>query len=150
MPADALDLTTLSHPFRYRVLRDPEGRPMIPGKLGRLETHDGATLAVYTDRPRLFTRLWAVPGVRRWQVGDREGRGLVPVNRLPGRHPDPGPQEASSDIRGSPREGFSPHVERLQPARSPSSVISCLLVGSGRRSPWKGRRVWRPGPWEAQ
>ena len=52
---------------------------MIPGKLGHLEWHDGQTLAVYSNRPRVFTRLWAVPGVRRWQVGDQEARSLIPV-----------------------------------------------------------------------
>ena len=55
---------------------------MIPGRYGRLEWHDGTALAVYTDRPRVFACLWAVPGVRRWQVGDREVRGLVPVEGL--------------------------------------------------------------------
>jgi hypothetical protein len=28
------------------------------------DRHDGTALAVYTGRPRLFARLWAVPGVR--------------------------------------------------------------------------------------
>ena len=55
---------------------------MIPGKLGRLEYHDRVGLAVYSDRPRVFARLWAVPGVRRWQVGDQEARALVPADRL--------------------------------------------------------------------
>jgi hypothetical protein len=27
---------------------------------------------------RVFTGLWAIPGVRRWQVRDREVRGVVP------------------------------------------------------------------------
>ena len=31
-------------------------------------------LAVYTDRPRLFEKLWAIPGVRRHQTGDHEMR----------------------------------------------------------------------------
>jgi hypothetical protein len=73
----------LAAPHRYRVTLDPEGWPVIPGKLGRLEYHDEAELAVYSDRPRVFARLWAVPGVRRWQVGDQEARGLVPVSALP-------------------------------------------------------------------
>jgi hypothetical protein len=73
----------LAAPRRLRVIRDSEGWPAIPGKLGRLEWHDDAELAVYTDRPRLFPRLWAVPGVRRWQVGDHEARGVLPVAALP-------------------------------------------------------------------
>jgi hypothetical protein len=56
---------------------------VIPGKLGRLEYHDGRELAVYSDRPRVFARLWAVPGIRRWQVGDKEVRALVPSASLP-------------------------------------------------------------------
>ena len=76
-------LAALAAPYRYRVRLDAEGWPMIPGRYGRLEWHDGRELAVYTDRPRLFARLWAVSGVRRWQVGDREARGLFPVQALP-------------------------------------------------------------------
>jgi len=70
-------------PHRFRVIRDVEGYPIIPGKLGRLEYHDGAELAVYSDRPRVFARLWALPGVRPWQVGDQEVRGLLPGEALP-------------------------------------------------------------------
>jgi hypothetical protein len=76
-------LKQLAAPYRYRVTLDAEGWPMIPGKLGRIEWHDGRTLAVHTDRPRLFARLWAVAGLRRWQVGDQEARGLVPLEALP-------------------------------------------------------------------
>jgi hypothetical protein len=61
---------------------DAEGWPVIPGKLGRLEWHDGHALAVYSGRPHVFARLSAVPGIRRWQVGDQEVRGLVPVEGL--------------------------------------------------------------------
>jgi hypothetical protein len=76
-------LQALAASFRYRVVQDAEGWPVIPGRYGRLEWHDGETLAVYSDRPRVFARLWAVPGIRRWQVGDREARALVPVDALP-------------------------------------------------------------------
>jgi hypothetical protein len=78
-----LDLTALARPFRYRVVSDPERRPVIPGRLGQIEQHDGQSLAVYTTRPRLFAHLWALPGVQRWQVGDQEVRGLVPSHALP-------------------------------------------------------------------
>ena len=56
--------------------------PGHSSRYGRLEWHDGARLAVYSDRPRLFARLWAAPGVRRWQVGDQEMRALFPVEAL--------------------------------------------------------------------
>ena len=77
MPPDQFDLTALAQPFRYRVVRDAEELPVIPGRLGQIEPHDGQRLAVYTARPRIFARLWAIPGVRRWQVGDQEARALV-------------------------------------------------------------------------
>jgi hypothetical protein len=66
---------------KYRVDRDAEGFPVIPGKLGRIEWHDpdGRELAVYTDRPRLFARLLAIPGVRRHQTGDQELRAIFPT-----------------------------------------------------------------------
>jgi hypothetical protein len=58
---------------------------VIPGRLGRIEWHDpdGRELAVYTDRPRLFPRLLALPGIRRHQTGDQELRALLPVEALP-------------------------------------------------------------------
>src|SRR5262245_12148322 len=72
MPPDRLDLKALARPFRYRVVLDAEGLPIIPGRLGQIELHDGQTLAVHTNRPRIFARPCAVPGVRRWQVGIRK------------------------------------------------------------------------------
>ena len=41
-----LDLKTLARPFRYRVVSDAEGLPVIPGRLGQIESHDGQALAV--------------------------------------------------------------------------------------------------------
>jgi hypothetical protein len=81
-------------PHRFRVVLDAEGFPMIPGRLGRIEWYcDGRdchgcplpgqpALAVWTDRPRLFARLWALPGVRRWQTGDGEMRAVFPLEAL--------------------------------------------------------------------
>lgn len=47
---------------------------LIPGRYGQVEWHDsgGHDLTVYSDRPRLFRALWAIPGVRRHQTGDAE------------------------------------------------------------------------------
>jgi len=72
-------------PGRFKVERDREGWPIIPGRLGRIEWHDpeGRALAVYTDRPRVFARLLVVPGLRRHQTGDQELRALFPVDALP-------------------------------------------------------------------
>jgi hypothetical protein len=36
----------------YRVTQDAEGWPMIPGRHGRIEYHDEATLAVYSRAMR--------------------------------------------------------------------------------------------------
>ena len=69
-------------PGSYRVVTDNEGWPIIPGRAGRIEVHDDTTLAVYTDRPRLFAKLWSIPGVRRHQTGDTEMRAVFPPEVL--------------------------------------------------------------------
>jgi hypothetical protein len=55
---------------------------MIPGRYGQIEWYDGKDLAVYSDHPKVFQKLWAIPGVRRWQTGDREMRALFPPEAL--------------------------------------------------------------------
>jgi hypothetical protein len=69
-------------PGRYPVVTDSEGWPLIPGRAGRIEVHDAATLAVYTNRPRLFVKLSRIPGVRRHQTGDMEMRAVFPPEAL--------------------------------------------------------------------
>src|SRR5207302_1593384 len=39
-------------------------------------------LAVHTDRPRLFSKIWSIPDVRQHQTGDREMRAVFPVEAL--------------------------------------------------------------------
>src|SRR5262245_18871404 len=75
-------LRRLARPLRYRVSTDLEGFPLIPGRYGRVEWFDGRDLAVYSDRPRLFAKIWAVPGVRRHQTGDQEMRAVFPPEAL--------------------------------------------------------------------
>jgi hypothetical protein len=75
-------LRALAAPRRLRVAADVEGYPVLPGRLGQIEWHDGVELAVFTERPRLHARLWAIPGVRRHQTGDREMRALFPPEAL--------------------------------------------------------------------
>jgi hypothetical protein len=75
-------LRALAAPRRLRVAADGEGWPILPGRLGQIEYHDGVDLAVFTDRPRLHAKLWAIPGVRRHQTGDQEMRALFPVEAL--------------------------------------------------------------------
>jgi hypothetical protein len=75
----ALDhLRSLARPHRYRVTKDREGFPIIPARYGHIEWFTEHALAVYSDRPRLFAKLWAIPGVRRHQTGDHEMRALFP------------------------------------------------------------------------
>jgi hypothetical protein len=75
-------LRNLARPLRLRVTSDAEGYPAIPARYGRLEWFDGHDLAVYCDRPRLFAKLWAIPGVRRHQTGDQEMRAIFPPEAL--------------------------------------------------------------------
>ncbi len=72
------ELRAVARPHRYRVRRDAEGFPLIPGRYGQIEWFDGHDLAVSTNHPRLFQKLWAIPGVRRHQTGDAEMRAVFP------------------------------------------------------------------------
>jgi len=45
----------------------------LPGQFG---------LAVHTDRPRLFEKLWAIPGVKRYQTAEMEMRAVFPPEAL--------------------------------------------------------------------
>lgn len=70
---------------RARLAVDGEGFPIVPGRLGQLEylgvrsgaDTDGAIpeerVYVFTDR-RIISKLAAVPGVKRVQIGDAEAR----------------------------------------------------------------------------
>jgi hypothetical protein len=70
-------------PLRLRVKADAEGFPIAPGRYGQLEwCGEDGFCAVWTDRPRLFARIWAVPGARRHQTGDSEMRSIVPIQAL--------------------------------------------------------------------
>jgi hypothetical protein len=72
----------LARPLRLRVITDAEGYPAIPGRYGRVEWFDGHDLAVYSTHPRLFAKIWAIPGVRRHQTGDQEMRVILPPEAL--------------------------------------------------------------------
>src|SRR5436309_2660912 len=56
-------LRALTTQPRFRVVIDEEGFPYIPGRYGRVEWFDGRDLAVSSDRPRVFVKLWAIPSV---------------------------------------------------------------------------------------
>jgi hypothetical protein len=72
----------LARPLRLRVISDAQGYPVIPGRYGRIEWFDRSQLAVYSDRPRLFLKLWVIPGVRQHQTGDQEMRAVFPPEAL--------------------------------------------------------------------
>src|SRR5712691_4199634 len=75
-------LRALAKPYRFRVQADGEGFPIIAGRYGQIEWFDGRDRAVYTNRPRLFAKLWSIPGVKRHQTGDTEMRALFPLEAL--------------------------------------------------------------------
>lgn len=80
-------LRALARPFRFRVVADAEGWPVIPGRLGQMEWFTSTAISVYAARPRVFSRLLAVPGLIPWQVGSTEIRLLAPVEALPALAP---------------------------------------------------------------
>jgi hypothetical protein len=117
----------LAAPYRYRVGFDVEGWPMVPCKLGRLGWHDGRAIAIYTDDPRLFARLWAVPGRPALAGGDQEGRALVAVDRLP---------EVATLIQAPRRRPATSaaHLQRVpDPTYRATSADWEPLVAGGRR-----------------
>ena len=75
-------LRTLAKSYRFRVQADAEGFPIILGRYGQIEWFDGRDLAIHTNRPRLFKKVWAIPGVRRHQTGDSEMRAVFPPETL--------------------------------------------------------------------
>ncbi len=107
--------------YRFRVQAEAEGFPMIPGRYGRIEWHcDGVdcwscplagqfALAVYTDRPRLFDKLWAIPGVRRHQIGDGEMRAVFPAEAL---------EQVAGVIQARRKRGLSSEAARRLGART--------------------------------
>ena len=76
-------LKVAAAPLRLRVTLDSEEWPRINGSTGQIEHNGGTLFAVYTNKPRMFAKLWAIPGVRRWQTGDDEMRALFPFTVLP-------------------------------------------------------------------
>jgi hypothetical protein len=120
-------LRELAAARRLRVTRDAEGWPLIPGRLGRIEDNGGPELAVYTARPRLFVRLWAIPGARRWQTGDGELRALFPAEALPA---------VARVIRARVRRqgGASPEALARARAARPAVVEALLTTTSGAQN----------------
>ena len=144
------ELRAIAEPHCLRVRADTEGFPAIPGRYGQIEWTGGQEFAVYCDRPRLFRRLWAIPGVRRHQTGDREMRALFlpkviePVaavikarRRRIGRPLSP---EAARSLRGARAGTTSAVQEPISPGETGTDM--------GAPSQSSGSRLHRqvPGP----
>ena len=54
----------------------------IPCARGHIWVWGEKLLAAYCNRPRLFAQLWAIPGVQRYQTGDREVNVKFPPEAL--------------------------------------------------------------------
>ena len=141
-------LRAVAKPYRFRVQADAEGFPIIPGRHGRIEWHcDGVdcsscllpgqfALAVYSDRPRMFAKLWAIPGVKRHQTGDSEMRAVFPVEAL---------EQVARLIRAHRKPGIGSEVAKKIGARTAFGGTSQLEKGrlppkAGPATPATGRR----------
>src|SRR5437773_9186172 len=120
-------LRTVAKPYRLRVQVDAEGFPFIPGRHGQIEWHcDGVNcsscllpgqiaLAVYSDRPRMFAKLWAIPGVKRHQTGDTEMRAVFPPEAL---------EQVAGVIKARRRRTLAPEEARRRGFKPTHSATS--------------------------
>ena len=124
-------LRALAGPHRFRVAFDAEGFPVIPGRYGQIEWFDGTELAVYTGRPRLFARLWAILGVRRHQTGDIEMRAVFATGAL---------QPVARVIKARRRRTLSAEEARRRGFNPPDRASGALPVAL-RLGPQRGHRA---------
>ena len=141
-------LRAVAKPYRFRLRADAEGFPVIPGRYGQIECScDGVNchacplpgqvaLAVYTDRPRLFAKIWSIPGVRRHQTGDSEMRAVFPAEAL---------EQVGRVIRAHRKPGIGSEVAKKIGARTAFGGTSQLEKGrlppkAGPATPATGRR----------
>ena len=125
----AVQLEALAAPHRFRVVADREGFPIIPGRYGQIEWYcDGVqcwscalpgqlALAVFTNRPRLFERLWAIPRVKRYQTGGAEMRTVFPAEAL---------EQVASVIKARRRRGLTAETARELGAKTAYRITSRL------------------------
>jgi hypothetical protein len=133
----AEQLRELAKPYRFRVQLDIEGFPVIPGRYGQIEWFDGESLAVYTDHPRLFQKLWTIPGVRRHQTGDTEMRALFPPETL----------ERVSSVIGARRRRTQAAPNSLRNLRPRATSGGANATSGDERS--GGQGYCRHRPWKA-
>jgi hypothetical protein len=70
-------------PNRRLFYDTSDGWPLMLGKYGQLEHLGHQQLAAFTFSARIFTKLVAIPGVRRHQTGDDEFRVLLAPEAVP-------------------------------------------------------------------
>ena len=131
-------LRVLAKPYRLRVQVDAEGFPVVPGRYGQIEWHcDGVNcwscalpgqlaLAVSCDRPRLFEKLWAIPGVKRHQTGDTEMRAVFPPDAL---------EQVAGVIKARRRRSLSPAEARRLGMKTAYRVTSQTREPSSAAGP---------------
>jgi len=105
----------LGVPYRLRVQADAEGFPVVQGRYGQIEWYDGQDFAVYSTHPRLFEKLWAIPGVKRHQTGDHEMRAVFPPEAL---------EQVAGVIKARRKRALSPEAARKLGARTAYRVTS--------------------------
>jgi hypothetical protein len=119
----------LARKHRFRVRLDAERFPLLPGRYGQIEWFDGDELAVYTNHPRLFARLWAIPGVRRHQTGDSEMRAVFPIAVL---------EQVAGVIRAKRWGGAGrghPQNFAIKPGQTAASPPKAATSGPGEHCP---------------
>ena len=128
-------LRRVAKPYRLRVQVDAEGFPFIPGRHGQIEWYCAGVncsscalpgqfaLAVYTDRPRLFSKIWSIPGIQRHQTGDSEMRAVFPLEAL---------EQVATVIRARRKRGqTSPKsLQNLRPRVTSRSQEPRLIAGT--------------------
>jgi len=108
---------------------------MIPGRYGRVEWFDGHELAAYSDRPKVFAKVWAIPSVQRHQTGDQEMRAVFPVEAL---------EQVAGVIRAKRRRSLSSEAARALGART-AYRATCRPQD---RSKGHRQGVWSAASWE--
>jgi hypothetical protein len=99
-----------------------------PPGYGRFEWFNGRHLAVYSTRPRLFEKIWAVPGVRRHQTGDQEIRAVFPPEAL---------EQVATVIRASGGVGVAGGAPRISSQTPDKRVLRGPRIASRRPAwPW--------------
>jgi hypothetical protein len=113
---------------RVRLLADPEGWPLVPARLGRLEWRGlapaGRVARVYafTDRRRMIRPLLAIPDVHRCQTGDGEATVWIAAEDTAALRAVA--QLLRTRIRRTPETGASP--ERMAALRAGSGAPTGL------------------------